>query len=148
MNNNLGISEEVIKLVNRCEKDCLEEFKQVDEQWKIKTIPFIIYNPSLTHTSFDDVLVNDVDIVPTILNLYGIEYNPNNYLGQDLFSNSHKNLIIFKDQNWYDGTTYSGNKSIDKNSEEYKSNFEYVKDKIDLGNMILSNNYYSKVKSK
>lgn len=124
----------------------LKLFKQVDEQWKIKTIPFIIYNPSIKHKSFDNILVNDIDIVPTILNLFGIKYDPNDYVGVDLFSEDHKNLIIFSDMSWYDGNVYSDDKNIDKNKEEYKEYFEFAKDKINLSHMILSNNYYQENK--
>ena len=31
MYSNLGISEDVLKLVNKCEKDCSEQFKEIDD---------------------------------------------------------------------------------------------------------------------
>ena len=33
MYSELGISEEVLKLVNKCEEDCLKEFKKIDDIW-------------------------------------------------------------------------------------------------------------------
>ena len=40
--------------------------------------------------NWEDDRVNDIDIVPTIINLFGIDYDPNNYIGTDVFSKYHK----------------------------------------------------------
>ena len=37
MYNNLGISEEVVDLVNKCEIDCFEEFAKIDEACSFKS---------------------------------------------------------------------------------------------------------------
>lgn len=125
---------------NYTEED-LANFKIIDEERKIKSIPFVIYNSKLEHKEFD-TLVNDTDILPTILNLFGIKYEPDHYIGIDLFSKNHKKLIIFNDFRWYDGTIYSEDKKVDKTTEYYQDTSKYVIDKIDLSNMILTNNYY------
>ncbi|MBO5376605.1 MAG: sulfatase-like hydrolase/transferase [Bacilli bacterium] len=126
---------------NYTEQD-LKEYKQIDDNYKIKNVPFIIYSKNLKPTTYDKLLVNDIDIVPTIINLFGIDYDPNNYIGTDVFSKYHKNLILFNDYSWYDGNIYSLSKDIDKSSEYYSETSNYVIDRINLSNMILSNDYY------
>ena len=129
-------------------EDYLNSLPKVDEKHNIKAVPLVMYNPKLKAKSFDDVLVNDIDLVPTILNLWDIDYNPDNYLGIDLFSDNHKNLILFSDYSWYDGEKNSSNKGIDNTTKEYKYNTAYTKDKVDLGKMIISNNYYKMLGNK
>ena len=127
-------------------EEYLNKLPTVDKNHNIKAVPFVIYNKGTTNSkTFDNLLVNDIDMVPTILNLFGIDYDPNNYIGVDLFSKDHKNLILFSDYTWYDGKTYSANSDVDTSTEEYKANSEYTADKINLNSMILSNNYYKSV---
>ncbi|MBR1385434.1 MAG: LTA synthase family protein [Bacilli bacterium] len=121
-------------------------FKEIDQAHKVKHIPFVIYNSQLEHKDFEDIFVNDIDIVPTMLNLLGIKYNPDNYVGRDIFSDEHKNIELFSDYTWYDGEVYSGNSGLDLSKEEYQKNTEYTKDKITLSDMIISNNYYKNIK--
>ena len=80
-------------------------------------------------------------LIVTVLNMFGLEYDPNTYIGTDVFSSQHKNLLIFEDYSWYDGTYYSGyrNQWIDKNFKEYE---DYVFDTITRSNLLLSNKYY------
>ena len=129
---------------NYTEED-LKMFNKVDDNYRIKNIPFIIYNSQIDHKVFDDILVNDVDIVPTILNLFGIEYNPNYYMGNDIFDKNRKNLVYFSDFSFYDGKIYSNNEGVDNTTEEYINNQKYVNDIIKFGQMILSNDYYKHI---
>lgn len=124
----------------------LKNLKTIDTDKNIKAIPFIIYNSNMKHKKFNDILVNDIDIVPTLLNMFGIDYDPNIYIGNDLFSSNRKNLILFSDGEWYNGKVYSGNKKKVVKDEEYKNNTMYVKDILKLNDMIISNNYYSSKK--
>ncbi len=121
----------------------LSKMDRIDESYKIRNIPFMIYNKNIEYKEFN-MLVNDIDIEPTILNLFGIEYNPNLFIGTDLLSKSHKNITIFPDYSWYDGNIYSLNNGVDTSSAYYKEISNYVKTKIDLNKMIVSNNYYKK----
>jgi phosphoglycerol transferase MdoB-like AlkP superfamily enzyme len=124
----------------------LSIFEKVDPAYKVKTIPFVIYNPNIGHKDFKDIYFNDIDMVPTLLNLFGIKYNPDYYIGRDVFSKDRKNLAMFTDLTWYDGKVYSGNKWEDLSTEEYKKNTEYVSDKVKLSEMIISNNYFKSIK--
>ncbi len=123
----------------------LKVFEKVDPSYKVKTIPFIIYNPNIGHKDFKNIYFNDIDIIPTLLNLLGIKYNPDYYIGRDVFSKDRKNIAMFSDLTWYDGKVYSGNRWEDLSTEEYKKNTEYVNDKVRLSEMIISNNYLNNI---
>ena len=80
------------------------------------------------------------------MNLFGIDYDSDSYLGSDLFGKKHKNLIVFNDYRWYDGEIYSEGKDVDKESELFKENSQYAIDKITLNKMIISNDYFKNKK--
>lgn len=119
----------------------LANLEQIDESYQIRNIPFIIYAEDIESQEIT-TLFNDVDIVPTILNLFGIEYEPSEYVGVDVFSSEHKELIFLSDYTWYDGEIYSGNYSGEI-TDQYIANTEYMTTRLELTKMIISNNYYS-----
>ena len=47
-----------------------------------------------------------MNILPTVLNLFGIDYNSNYYIGKDILSNDYSSLAFFADSSWYDGNAY------------------------------------------
>lgn len=119
----------------------LTEIEQIDEAYNVRNIPFIIYAEGIESQEID-TLFNDIDVLPTILNLFGIEYDPRIYVGIDIFSEDHQNLIFLADYTWYDGNIYSGN-YIEEATDEYIANNEYMMDRLNFNRMIISNNYYS-----
>ena len=129
---------------NYTEED-LKQFKKIDSNGSIKHIPLVIYNSKMEHKQFDNIYFNDVDLVPTLFNLLGIKYNPDNYIGRDVFSKAHNNFIYFNSYAWYDGTTYSANMVSRDITDDTKKYNEYVSDKLKLNDMILSNNYYKDI---
>lgn len=121
----------------------LKKFNKVDENYNIKQLPFVIYSTDIKAKKID-TLVNDVDIVPTIFNLFGISYNSRNYVGTDLFSSNHEDLIMFYGGSWYDGKNYSLDENIDTKNDYFKVTSQKVNDKMLLNNMIINTNYYAK----
>ncbi len=75
--------------------------------------------------------MDTADILPTLLNMLGIEYNPMNYIGEDVFSKYHDNFIWFSD-----GSVISSNKVNDKNYLA-KANLNIIKNR----NILLTNYY-------
>ena len=122
----------------------LNSLKAIDENKSIRNLPFIIYSNDLQHKEYTD-FINDVDILPTILNLFNIEYNAKEYIGSDYFSDSHENIMFLSNGTWYDGNIFSYDEIISEEDKEY-FNFttQFVNEKLDLNKMIISNNYYAK----
>ena len=118
----------------------LISLNNVNENGIIVPLPFIIYQTGLTSQKYD-MVVDTQDILPTLLNLFGIEYDPNNYPGSDAFSSYHKNINIFTDGSFYDGEIYSENQNIEKD-DDYNEKKKYTNETINYNNMIISTNYY------
>ena len=41
-----------------------------------------------------------------MLNLFGVEYTPEYYMGRDILDKSYKGYVFFSDYSWYDGNAY------------------------------------------
>ena len=121
------------------EKEYLDSIERISEKKALYSLPFIIYNSSITPHYYDNILVNDIDILPTTLNLFGIDYDSNNYIGRDIFSKSHRNLIMFDDYSWYDGKIYST--EVNNRDHDYEENEEYSKTIHKLNDYYLNNKY-------
>ena len=84
----------------RLKEDMIAEYSFLidrDTTYGISKTPFIIYNPDLEAKNF--TMVNSTfDQVPTIANLFALDYDPRLYVGKDVFSNDH--LVIFPNADW------------------------------------------------
>ena len=58
----------------------------------------IIYNPNIEKTVIDKT-VSGIDVLPTILNLFGIEYDSRLLMGRDIFSDE-EHIVILSDRSW------------------------------------------------
>ncbi len=125
------------------ETELKDTYKKIDDNYNIKNLPFVIYNSKIKPATIKNTLVNDIDYAPTLFNMFGIDYNPNIYVGVDLFSKYHNNIVMFTNRSWYDGNIYSLNLDVDPTTEEFKNNTKYTNDIYTLNNLIINNNYYS-----
>ena len=111
----------------------------------INHTPFFIWSAGLKKEEVKKV-TSQLNILPTFLNLMGVEYNEKWFIGQDAFAKNYKPLVIFPDMSWYDGTYYVENglvmnkKKISSNALEEKNSYtEYLIKKNDL---VLKYNYF------
>ena len=81
------------------EDEQMEELagKELDKYSLYKN-DLIIYNPSVEDVTVDKVC-NTIDVLPTVLNLFGIEYDSRLIVGKDILSNS-EGMAIFADYSW------------------------------------------------
>ena len=78
--------------------------KSQDNNLLFKT-PFLIWGKGInpeTIVKFN----SQVDILPTLLNLFGFSYFEDWYIGSDVFNPNNPGYVIFPDSTWYDGPTY------------------------------------------
>lgn len=54
------------------------------EDFNIDRLPFIIYNSEITPTKYSNV-ASTFDILPTIANLFDLNYDPRYYVGKIIF---------------------------------------------------------------
>lgn len=105
---------------------------------KIRNIPFIIWSKDINKKTFS-IPLSMSDTAPTILNLFGLDYNPNNYTGIDYFSNNHPRIAYFLNNTWYDGKDVISYAQDDKLLDTYN----FVINKIYFNNNIIRNNYFN-----
>ena len=81
------------------EDEQMEELasKELDKYSLYKN-DLIIYNPSVEDVTVDKIC-NTIDVLPTVLNLFGIEYDSRLIVGKDILSDS-EGMAIFADYSW------------------------------------------------
>lgn len=123
-----------------------------DNKFELYHTSLIIYNPSIERTEVNEVL-SGIDILPTIYNLYGIDYDSRLYMGRDVFS-EQENIVILSDRSWITnkGRYNSVNGKFLKTTEEEFNQEEYIQkinkianDRFTISSSILDNDYYSKL---
>ena len=90
-----------------------------------------------------------MDVLPTILNLYGVEYDSRLLIGRDIMSNSSQ-FVLFSDRSFINdkGKYYSNiNKFISFDNKDYDEEYiSNIKNNIYLkyrnSRLILENDYY------
>ena len=68
------------------------------EGQNIDRTPNFLYNPNLEATEYT-MTASTFDLLPTIANLFGLNYDPRYYVGVDLFSNVPA-TVIFANGDW------------------------------------------------
>lgn len=119
------------------DKSILDKYKETKNNLINKT-PFFIWQKDMKRTNIKKV-TSQLNILPTTLNLFGIEYNPNNYIGKDALDKSYEGIVFFSDYSWYDGNVYVENgivtngKEISADKLEEKNDYiSYLTKKNDL----------------
>jgi len=118
-------------------KHILAKYKDVSTNL-INHTPFFIWSSDLESANIEEV-TSQIDILPTVLNLFGLYNNPNNYIGKDALAPDYKGIVFFSDYSWYDGNVYvvdgivKNNKTITDEELKKKNNYvSYIAKKNDL----------------
>ena len=119
------------------DKTILDRHKSETKNNLINHTPMFIYSKGLTKKNIKEV-TSQLDILPTVLNLFGMDYNPTYYLGKDALNPNYKGIVFFSDYSWYDGKVYVengkvvNNKKIKASSLEEKNSYvAYITEKND-----------------
>jgi len=128
----------------------LEKYKETENNL-INNTPFFIWSKDTKKTNINEV-TSQLNILPTILNLFGMEYHPNYYIGEDALNPNYDGYVFFNDYSWYDGNVYvdggivTNGKKIDPVDLEEKNYYiNYVIRKNDL---TLKYNYFKTLRNK
>ena len=73
---------------------------------------------------------SQLDILPTVLNLFGIEYIPEYYMGNDIFNPDYSGYVFFSDYSWYDGNVYVEDGVITNDGQMDEAKVQEMNDKI------------------
>ncbi len=122
-----------------------------NENFDLYKNTLIIYNPSIEGVKVDKY-VSSIDILPTLLNMFGITYDSRLLMGNDVFSDE-EGLVIFNNKSWITDKgryNYSGNTAESFSDEELTADYiDRINNLVDLkfkmSKLIISNDFYRKV---
>lgn len=127
----------------------LEKYKDTETNLINKT-PFFIWSKGMKKVNINKV-TSQINVLPTILNLMGVSYDPNHYTGFDALANDYKGIAFFNDYSWYDGKYYVKDGEIiigdKKNTTIVEENSSYVDYLIKKNDLILKYNYFKNIKN-
>ena len=123
----------------------------VEENFELYKSSLIIWKKGLP-TKIIDQPTSSLDIIPTISNLFGLEYDSRLLMGRDILSDSDP-LVIFSNRSWItDKALYNSKTGDVKNLTSKAVTDEYVRgikklvsDKFEYSAKILDNDYYGKI---
>lgn len=104
----------------------------INDRKALQNTPLVIWSNDMSHKDIDTIL-DTADVLPTLLNMLDIKYNPNAYLGDDVFSSTHDDFVWFSDGAYISSKTCS----LTKEAILTKVNYNISKNKS-----ILLTNYY------
>lgn len=83
------------------EKETIDELvgHEVDEKFELYKSTLIIWSGSMKEPIEVNKYCSSIDIVPTIANLFGLEYDSRLYMGKDILSTS-EGLVMFRDKSF------------------------------------------------
>ena len=126
------------------DQNILAQYKETDNNI-INHTPFLIWKDGMKKQTIKEV-TSQLNILPTTINLFGLEYHPNYYIGSDALNPDYKGYVFFPDYSWYDGNVYveggvvTNGKEIEPTALEEKNHYiNYVIKKNDL---TLKYNYF------
>lgn len=117
-----------------------------DEKVEVNHNNLIIWNNKLEDVHITKPCMSS-DVIPTVYNLFGIDFDSRLFTGRDILSDS-QGLVILRDHSWVTdkGTYYaSSNKFVgDENvNDEYIKNINAtINNRLNVSKLILQNDYY------
>lgn len=118
------------------------------DKFKLHKNSLIIYNSSMKEPIPVEKVTTNIDVLPTLLNLMGIDFDSRLLVGTDALSNSN-GLVVFSDYSWitdlgtYDGKKFTATNQETMIPEQYVEGINIItKQKLTVSSFIQKNNYY------
>ena len=122
----------------------------IEEKYENERVPFVIWSNDIEATTYTEY-TSYVNLLPTVANLFNLDYDSRFSTGQDLFSNKYESITIFADGSWKneyafynasnDNITYYTNKTY--TIEEIIEINEKVSNKIKYSNLAIQHDYFN-----
>jgi len=118
--------------------------------YEAERVPFVIYNSEMESKVFKEY-TSYINILPTVANLFGLEYDPRLYVGTDLLSDEYNSMVVFADGSWKNEKAYY---NASKGDVEYFGEETYsveelqdinkeIEMKINMSSLAIKNNYFN-----
>lgn len=124
----------------------------VDETYGIYQNALLIWSGSMEEPIVVDKPAQSLDIIPTISNLMGFDYDSRLLMGNDILGDDYEPLIIFSnrsfitEEGFYNASTqvFTENEGVEEVNDEYIQEKSALVDlKFELSELILDYDYYS-----
>lgn len=125
---------------------------QRDAVVEINSNNLIIWNNKIKHKEITKPAMS-IDVIPTVYNLFGLEYDSRLYMGKDIFSDTN-GLAFFKNRSWVTdkGTYLSTKNSMTKTSEDVSKEYineinNLVSNRRNISKLIIKTDFYKYLKT-
>lgn len=126
-----------------------------DDTFEKYRMPLLIWSGSMKKPIKVEKIGSSLDILPTVLNLFGLEYDSRLLIGRDILSDTEP-LVIFSDRSFItDKGRYNAitKEFIANDGEEIEEGYvektnKIIYQKYQMSRLILENDYYRKVFNK
>lgn len=126
-----------------------------NEDYNAERVPFVIYNSKEESKVFSEY-TSYINILPTLANLFNMDYDPRLYLGDDILSENYESLAVFADGSWKNEKAFF---NASKNKIKYYQSDEYTSEelriinadintKINVSSAAIKNNYFEYLSKK
>ena len=125
---------------------------QRDDTFEKYRMPLLIWSGSMKEPIKVEKIGSSLDILPTVLNLFGVEFDSRLLIGRDILSDSDP-LVIFSDRSFitdkgrYNAITgeFTPNEGVEIEEGYVDKINKIVYQKYQMSRLILENDYYRKV---
>ena len=100
----------------------------------LQRIPYMVVVPGMDKGGIINTYGGEIDMLPTLEHLLGIESNKFLQVGQDMLSPEHDQIVAFRSANYFvtpEYTSYSGRTYYTKTGEEITNPDEKTKEELD-----------------
>ena len=129
------------------DKTLLDKYKNTENNL-INHTYWMIWSNDMERSDIDKV-TSQLNILPTIANLFGLEYHPNYYLMPDAFDDDYDGLVFFNDYSWYDGNVYVSNGVVTNNGyieeDELNEKNNLVNKLVKINDSVLTTDYFKNI---
>ena len=104
------------------------------ENAMLQRVPYMVVIPGMDKGGIIDTYGGEIDMLPTLEHLLGIESNKFLQVGQDMLSPEHDQIVAFRSANYFvtpEYTSYSGRTYYTKTGEEITNPDEKTKEELD-----------------
>lgn len=122
----------------------------VNERMEVDRTPMVIYN-SKTKPLKVEKYTSIVDLLPTLLNMFDLDYDPRLYIGNDIMSD-YTGRVAFVDGSWQDEVGYyratsgkfivTNDKNITYTNEELMNINTEISNEQKMSRLAIKNNYF------
>ena len=120
------------------DKSILDEYKKTENNL-INQTPFFIWGYDVKGVKVNKVN-SQLDILPTVLNMFGVKYIEEYYIGNDIMDKKYAGYVFFSDYSWYDGEFYVENGEVVERKKGKKPEANYIADMNAMINQIIQKN--------